>query len=331
MEYTYNLQEIKNRIISGEQINKEEALFVAGQPLEELCAAADEIRETFCGNAFDICSVINCKCGNCSEDCRYCAQSVYNHATVEGHPLISTEEMLKQAKRNKALGALRCELVSGGRRMSDKEIDTVCESIRAVKQEVDIEICVSFGLLERRHFEKLKAAGVSRAHCNLESSESFFQTLCTTHTYEEKIATIKAAKEAGLSICSCGIFGLGETMEDRIELAFRERELGVKSLPLNMLKPIKGTPFENAAMLSNDEMRRVAAVFRFILPDASVRMAAGRDRLWDKGEACFQSGSNAAITGDFLTVSGSKINQDMEMLERLGYEPKLWEISYDRK
>lgn len=325
MEYTYSLQEIKDRVLSGELINKEEALFVAERPLEELCAAADEIREKFCGDIFDICSVINCKCGNCPEDCRYCAQSVYNHAEVKGHPLISTEEMLKQARHNKELGALRCELVSGGRRMSDKEIDKVCESIRAVKQEVDIEICVSFGLLERRHFEKLKAAGVSRAHCNLESSEKFFQTLCTTHTYEEKIATIKAAKEAGLSICSCGILGLGETMEDRIELALNERALGVKSLPLNMLKPIPGTPFENMEMLSNDEMRRTAAVFRFILPDASVRMAAGRDRLEDKGEACFKSGSNAAITGDFLTVAGSKTNQDMEMLKRLGYKLALWD------
>ncbi len=325
MEYTYSLQEIKNRILNGEQVNREEALFVSEQPLEELCAAADEIRERFCGNIFDICSVINCKCGNCPEDCRYCAQSVYNHAKVEGHSLISTEEMLKQARHNKALGALRCELVSGGRRLSDKEIDRVCESIRDVKKEVDIEICVSFGLLEKRHFEKLKAAGVSRAHCNLESSKKFFKTLCTTHTYEEKIATIKAAKEAGLSICSCGILGLGETMEDRIDLALNERALGVKSLPLNMLKPIKGTPFENAEMLSNDEMRRIVAVFRFILPDASVRMAAGRDRLWDKGEACFKSGSNAAITGDFLTVSGSRTNQDMKMLESLGYEMKLWE------
>ncbi len=325
MEDTYNLKDITNEVLEGKLIGKEEAMFLAGQPLEELCRAADEIRERFCGNTFDICSVINCKCGKCPEDCKYCAQSVYNRAEVNGHSLIDTEAMLKQAKHNKELGALRVELVAGGRRMSDKEIDAVCESIKAVKKEVDIEICVSFGLLEKKDFDKLKEAGVSRAHCNLEASEKFFQTLCTTHTYEEKKKTILAAKEAGLSICSCGIFGLGETMEDRIELALTERELGVKSLPLNMLNPIPGTPYEDAAVLSNNEMRRIAAVFRFILPDAAVRMAAGRNRLPDKGERCFRSGANAAITGDFLTVAGSETNQDMEMLERLGYEPKLWE------
>ncbi|MGN0395826.1 MAG: biotin synthase BioB [Coprococcus sp.] len=320
MNDSYSLQGLKRKVLNGEQIDKAEALFLAVQPLEELCVAADEIREKFCGDTFDICSVINCKCGKCPEDCRYCAQSVHNHANVNGHALIDTEEMLKQARHNKELGALRCELVAGGRRMSDSEIYKVCESIRAIKREVDIEICVSFGLLEKRHFEMLKEAGVSRAHCNLEASEQFFKTICTTHTYQDKISTIKAAKETGLSICSCGIFGLGETMEDRIELALMERSLGVKSLPLNMLKPIPGTPYENAEPVSNEEMQRIVAIFRFILPDAAIRMAAGRDRLNDKGKACFKSGSNAAITGDFLTVSGNKINQDMEMIRKLGYE-----------
>ncbi len=317
------VEDIKRKVLKGGLITREEALVIAEAPLELICEAADEIREFFCGNTFDLCSVISCKCGNCPEDCAYCAQSVYNEAVVKVRPLIDTDRMIKYAKHNKELGALRCELVAGGRRMSDNEIDKVCESIKAVKREVDIEICVSFGLLEKRHFEKLKEAGVSRAHCNLESSKEFFKSLCTTHSYEEKINTIKAAKEAGLSICSCGIFGLGETMEDRIELAFTERELGVKSLPLNIIKPIPGTKFENAKMLSYDEIKRIIAVYRFILPDASIRMAAGRDRLDDTGRACFECGSNAAITGDFLTVSGSNAVKDVEMLNDMGYEIKL--------
>ena len=165
----------------------------------------------------------------------------------------------------------------------------------------------------------MKEAGASRVHCNLESSERYFPSVCTTHTYADKIETLRAAKRAGLSICSGGIMGLGETMEDRIDMVLTARELGVKSIPVNVLNPIPGTPYENNPVLTNDEVRRIVAVFRFIIPDASIRLAGGRGLLGDKGEGCFAGGANAAISGDMLTTAGITVETDMALLEKMGY------------
>jgi biotin synthase len=160
-------------------------------------------------------------------------------------------------------------------------------------------------------------------HCNLESSRRYFPEICTTHTYDEKIATLKAAKAAGLSICSGGIFGLGETMEDRIDMVLTARELGVKSIPVNVLNPIKGTPYEHNKVLTREEVCRTIAIFRFLLPDASIRLAGGRGLLGDKGVSCFTSGANAAISGDMLTTAGITVETDLALLKELGMEVKL--------
>ena len=184
-------------------------------------------------------------------------------------------------------------------------------------------MCVSFGLLGAEQFNKIKEAGASRVHCNLESSERYFKEVCTTHTYQEKIETLKAAKEAGLSVCSGGIMGLGETMEDRVDMAFALRDLGVNSIPVNLLNPIPGTPCEKNRVLFNEELVRIVALFRFIIPDASIRLAGGRGLLFDKGRKCFLSGANAAISGDMLTTAGITVEKDMELLKELGYEVRL--------
>ncbi len=318
------IQELKNGILDGRMIGKDEALFLAEQPLEELCEAADEIRRHFCGNGFDICTIINGKSGRCSEDCKYCAQSVHYHTGAGEYPLLSTEEITAQATYNDERGVLRYSIVTSGKRLSDKEIDRMCESIRDIKAKTGIRVCVSFGLLNEGQYRKLKEAGAERVHNNLESSRRYFPEVCTTHSYEEKIAALKAAQSAGLSVCSGGIMGLGETMEDRIDMALTARELGVRSIPVNMLNPIPGTPYEHNPRLSPDDMRRIVAVFRFLVPDASIRLAGGRGLLPDKGRACFRSGANAAISGDMLTTAGITIEQDMQMLSELGYEPKLW-------
>ena len=177
--------------------------------------------------------------------------------------------------------------------------------------------------MQEEQFRKLKDAGASRVHCNLESSRRYFPRVCTTHTYDEKIETLKAAKRAGLSICSGGILGLGETMADRIDMVLTARELGVKSIPMNLLNPIPGTPYENNRPLTGDEARRCAAIFRFLIPDASIRLAGGRGLLEDRGRACFQSGANAAISGDMLTTAGITVKTDMELIRELGYETRL--------
>lgn len=314
------VSDFKKRVLAGELLGRESALALCNAPLEELSSAADEIRRYFCADTFDICTIVNGKCGRCSEDCKFCAQSAHYHTDIGEYPLLDTQELLRQAQYNAERGVLRYSIVTSGRRLSDAEVDQVCASIRAIRENVDIEVCVSFGLLGEEAFKKIKAAGASRVHCNLESSRDYFSAVCTTHTYDEKIGTLKAAQRAGLSVCSGGIMGLGETREDRIDMALTLRELGVKSVPVNFLSPIQGTPYENNIPLSDEEKRRMIAVYRFLLPNASIRLAGGRGLIQDKGESCFRSGANAAISGDMLTTSGITIETDMRMINRLGYE-----------
>lgn len=318
------VQRLKEKVLRGEKIGREEAVSLVDAELEELCVAANELREHFCQNGFDICTIINGKSGRCSENCKYCAQAGCHATSAEEYPLLPTEKIVEEARHNAEQGVLRYSIVTSGRRLNQKEVEQVCESIRAIKQEVGIEVCVSFGLLEEEDFVKIKEAGASRVHNNLESSQRYFPEICTTHTFEDKVAAIKAAKRAGLSVCSGGIMGLGETMEDRIDMALSLRELEIYSVPVNMLNPIPGTPLEHQKILSEEEMCRIIAIYRFILPEASIRMAGGRGLLEDKGVKCFQSGANAAISGDMLTTSGITVEKDMEMLDRLGYVPKLW-------
>lgn len=202
------VSELKEKVSGGYQVNRVEAISLWEEPLDELEQAADELRKQFCGNRFDMCTIINGKCGKCSEDCKYCAQSAHYHTNLgESYPLLSTEELLEGAKANKEKGVLRYSIVTSGRRLSDKEVEKVCESIREIREKIGIEVCVSFGLLGEEQFRKIKEAGASRVHCNLETSERYFKEVCTTHTYQEKIETLKAAKRAGLSICSGGKIG----------------------------------------------------------------------------------------------------------------------------
>ncbi len=318
------VEKLKNKVLAGEEVTREEALGLMDAPLEALSQAADQLREHFCGDRFDLCTIVNGKCGKCSEDCKYCAQSAHYHTSLEeSYPLLSTEELVKGAAENKRQGVLRYSIVTSGRKLSDQEVDQVCESIRAIREQVGIEVCVSFGLLGEEAFRKLKEAGVSRVHCNLESSRRYFRQVCTTHTYDEKIETMKAARRAGLSVCSGGIIGLGETVEDRIDMVLTARELGVKSVPVNLLNPIPGTPYEHNPVLTEDELRRVVAIFRFLIPDGNIRLAGGRGLLEDKGARCFCSGANAAISGDMLTTAGITVERDLEMLRKLGYQVRL--------
>lgn len=311
---------LKDKVLSGELLNRSEALFLQSAPLEELCAAANEIRTHYCGTRFDMCTIINGKCGKCSEDCKYCAQSMhYITACEEAYPLLSTAQLVEQAKKVASLGALRYSIVTSGKQLSDKELEHVCKSIRAIRKEAGIHVCVSFGLLSKAQFTKLKEAGVSRVHCNLETSERYFPYVCTTHTWQQKVETLQYAQQAGLEICSGGIMGLGETMEDRIDMAVSIRELGVKSIPVNLLNPIPGTPYENNPILTEAELRRIIAIFRLLIPDAFLRLAGGRGLLPDTGEACFKSGANAAISGDMLTTAGYSIETDQALAKKLGY------------
>ncbi len=317
-----DIRTLGREVLNGKMISSNEALWLYEQPLEELCEKADEIREHFCSNRFDMCTIINGKSGRCSEDCRFCAQSAHNHTGAAEYPLLGTEEIVEQARQNDRQGVLRYSIVTSGKRLSDQEVDQMCETVRKIRAETKIAVCISFGLLNEDQYIRLKEAGATRAHNNLETSRRNFPNICTTHTFEDKISAIRAAQAAGLFVCSGGIMGLGETVEDRIDMAITLRELGIKSVPVNMLNPIPGTPFGENKKLTAEDMRRIVAVYRFILPDADIRLAGGRGLIMDKGRGCFCSGANAAISGDMLTTAGITVDTDLKLLKELGYEVK---------
>lgn len=314
-------EDLKEKVLSGGTITRDEAIALWKEPIEALGKAADEIRRKFCGDSFDMCTIINGKSGRCPEDCKYCAQSAhYGIGSTESYGLLSTEEILKEARYNDEKGVLRFSIVTSGKRLSEPEVDRLCETIHTIRRETSLQVCVSLGLLDEEQFMKLKAAGASRVHCNLETSRRYFPQVCTTHTYDEKIETIRSAERAGLELCSGGIMGLGETAEDRIDMVITARELGVRSVPVNLLNPIKGTPYENNEILTAEEAARCVAVFRFLIPDGNIRLAGGRGLLEDKGKRCFESGANAAISGDMLTTAGITVDTDKKLLDELGYK-----------
>lgn len=317
------LETLTRQVLDGQEITRQEALELYEQPLEELCRCADQIRRHFCGTRFDLCTIINGKSGKCPENCRFCAQSAHNHTGAAEYPLLSAEELTAQARVNRDQGVLRYSIVTSGKRLSSGEVDALCEAIRQIRSEVGISVCVSAGLLDEEQYRRLKEAGAERAHNNLETSCRNYPNVCTTHTFDDKVAAIRAAQAAGLTVCSGGIMGLGETVEDRIDMALSLRELGIKSVPVNMLNPIPGTPLAQNEPLGGDELLRITAVYRFLLPDASIRLAGGRGLLEDKGRGCFQSGANAAISGDMLTTAGITVETDLRLLQELGYEVRL--------
>lgn len=325
----HTLESLTQQVMEGRKINREEALWLSKQPLADLCRQADRIRRHFCGNRFDLCTIINGKSGRCSENCKFCAQSAHNPTDADTYPLLSVEEILTDAKKQAAQGVLRYSIVTAGRALSATEINSMCDAIQKIRQETTLSVCVSFGLLTETQFRRLKAAGVSRVHNNLETSERHFPNICTTHTFADKIAAIQAAQRAGLTVCSGGIMGLGETLKDRIDMALSLRELGITSVPVNVLNPIPGTPFEAYPILSEEEILRILALYRFLLPAASIRMAGGRGLLPYSGKKCFLAGANAAITGDMLTTAGITVKTDLQMLTELGYEVKLDETTDD--
>lgn len=314
------IQKCYKKAVSGEKLCAEELLELSRQPYQQVCQAADLLRRERCGSSFDLCTIINGKSGRCSEDCKYCAQSACYKAKVDEYPLISGTKIQEEARYNWEKGVLRFSVVTSGKRLSQEEVEALCQVYRETAQCCGISLCASHGLLNREQFRQLKQAGVTRYHNNLETSRRFFPQICTTHTYDEKIQVIRMAREEGLTVCSGGIIGMGETMEDRIHLALQLRELDVRSVPLNVLNPIPGTPLEHEQVLTEEEICLTTALFRFALPDASIRLAGGRGLMKDKGESAFRSGANAAITGDMLTTAGISIDTDLKMLKKLGFE-----------
>ena len=314
------VNELKEKVLNDTNITKDEALFLVNADLEEVASAADEIRKKNNGNNFDMCAIMSVKGGRCPENCKFCAQSSCSNADIPEYKVRDTDYVVADAKKRNKTGITHYCQVSSGRKVSREELVQICENVRGILSETNLIPCVSLGLLSKEDLEELKKAGVKRVHNNIETSPSYFGKLCTTHTTDEKIKVMKLVHEAGLELCSGGIFGVGESWEDRIDMALALREVNPESVPINMLKPIKGTPLESYPYLSEDELRRIIAVFKFILPHSEIRFAAGRDIIEDAGISFFRSGSNATISGDMLTVKGVSLKKDLENIRALGYE-----------
>lgn len=314
------LQASAEKIYTGQEIDRKTALTLAREAeLDALCALADTIRRRFMGDRFELCSIINAKSGNCSENCRFCAQSARHHTEITTYTILEEGEVLRIAQDNDRHGVERLSLVSSGRGPGRATLAQLRLLYDAMAQTTGLRFCASAGLLDSHSVQALCQAGVDRYHCNLEASRAYFPRVCTSHSWEEKVATLQLARAHGMSLCSGGIIGMGESLEDRIDLALQLRELGVKSIPVNILTPIAGTPLEVLSPLSLEEVLRAVALFRLLNPDAVIRMAGGRQQLGPEQYRCFSSGANGAIVGNYLTTGGTGIREDLERISALSY------------
>jgi biotin synthase len=325
------LDKLSDRIISGDLLSREEALQLTTIEGDDnillLCAAADKVRQACCGNVVDLCSIINVKSGNCSENCGFCAQSAHHPGTDSPiYGLKSTEEILAQAKAADAAGAKRFCLVSQGRgpkynSPKSNEFEIILETVKLIAEQTNVKPCCALGEVTVEQAQALKEAGVTRYNHNLEASENFFPQVATTHTWQNRVETIKNLKAAGIQACTGGILGMGETWEDRIDLALALRELEVESVPLNLLNPRSDTPLGDRHKLDPMTALKAIAIFRLILPQQIIRYAGGREAVMGELQHLgLKAGINAMLVGHYLTTLGQPPEQDQEMLQSLGLQ-----------
>ena len=317
------LWELSEKVINGDSISREEALELLRTPDEYislLVYLAQKIKNRFHDpDKIEFCSIINAKSGACSEDCKFCAQSKFYKTPINIYNLVPKDEIVEGAYRGVEYGANRYCVVLSGKSASKEEVDRICESVKEIREveKIPINVCVSAGTLSKEDLEKLKSAGVRRVNHNLEASKNFFPKIVSTHSWEERYNTIRAIKEAGLSACCGGIFGMGESLEDRVDLALTYRELGVDSIPLNFLMPIEGTPLSSAPGIKPMEALKVIATFRFTNPRAELRLCGGREQNLRDFHGMAVLMVNAMMVGGYLTRAGRDIKKDYMLLEDL--------------
>lgn len=326
------IAELGQRVLAGGEITRDEALWLFElenqADIYDLLAGANRIRESFKGNKIHLCSIVNAKAGACSENCRFCAQSSFYQTGSPRYGFVDPEPVREAAAEANRNGVTAVGLVAAWKGLNEGPmLDEVCDRIREMKADGRTRPDASLGLIKSQKVaDRLKAAGLECYGHNLESSRRFFPQTCTTHTYDDRLETIGYLKKAGIKICSGGIIGMGETREDRCDLAFALREIGAKVVPINILNPIKGTPFENNPPLPVLEILKTIACFRHILPRQEIMIAGGRTvNLRDAQSLIFMAGASALMVGNYLTTLNQPVEKDLQMLRDLGLDP-----SWDR-
>jgi len=304
-------------------IDKETALYLSGNSGLEthaLFKLANTLRRKFRGDRVDLCSIINAKSGACPEDCAFCAQSSHSGTNAPVYPLVDKEKIKHAVESAKENGVKRFCIVTSGKTPTDQELKQICGFISMVR-ETGLLPCATLGFLEVDQLKRLKDSGLHRYHHNLETSEFFFSEICSTHTYRDKIRTLESAMSIGFSVCSGGIFGLGESWEDRIEMAFALKDIGVDSVPINFFTPIAGTPLEEREMLNPMEALKIIAIYRLVMPDREVRVCGGRPAtLKEKVSQIFFAGADGILLGNYLTTTGRNPGDDLQMIREIGLE-----------
>ncbi len=316
---------VRDQVLREEPIAFEDALALADTPdilVPYLAASANEVRLKFAGNTIESCALSNIKSGNCSEDCKFCAQSAHYKTDAPVYPQITVDEMVRQAKDAEAMGANEfCMVSSGWGATNEREFEVVLESVRRIKQETNLFVDCSLGFMTAEQIQKLKEAGLYRNNHNLEASKSYFDKVCTTHTHEDRVSHVEMVRHMGVHPCSGGILGMGESPKQRIELAFELKKLEADCVPINILNARSGTPLGDVTQLKPVEIIKYIALFRLILPASTIKIAGGREvNLRDVQALAMQAGANGLILGNYLTTMGRSPKDDIQMLKDLGFD-----------
>ncbi|AGB39854.1 biotin synthase BioB [Natronococcus occultus] len=317
------------RVLDGERLDRTDGLALLAQPVETLAAGADLVRRNFSDGTVDACSIVNAKAGNCAEDCGFCAQSAHFDTGIDSYGFLEPEAILEAAKRAEADGAQRFGIVVAEKGVSKKkrpdEWDDVIRAVRLVRDETSVEIDASLGLLTQEEADELAAEGLNHYNHNIETSRRYFPEIIGTHTFEDRLKTLRRAKNAGMDLCAGVILGMGESPTDRVDAAVELQEIGISSLPVNILNPIEGTPLgeRDRAAISKTEIIETIAVYRFLHPESRVRLTGGREvnLAEDEQHLPFEAGADGILTGDYLTTDGQTPDDDLEIIERAGLEP----------
>lgn len=316
-------EQVADSVLQGHEIQRDEGLELLGTPDEQLFSlihAAYRIRRQYFGHKVTLQMLLNAKSGACQEDCHYCSQSSIATGPIDRYALIAPQEMIQGARRASKAKAQRYCVVISGRSPLDREISEIASAVRQIKEELPIQVCCSLGLLTENHAKQLKAAGVDRINHNLNTSEAYHAAICTTHTYQDRMATLQHARAAGLELCSGGIIGMGEQDEDLVDLALALRELNPDSIPLNMLHPMAGTPLADVKQLTPKRCLKILCLFRFIHPRRELRAAGGREHNLRSMQSMALYVADSLFVDGYLTTPGQPAPEVWQMIEDMGFE-----------